>query len=137
MNSLRNGACNVYLLDTCAFYWLCAQPKRLPSNIKRIIDREGDAIHISHVSLLEFGNLWLAGKIVDQRAPRQWLRDQMTIWSFPIIRLDEEDIVRSTELPVHHRDPFDRLLIAQAIIRNFVFLTPDQIIQRYPVSTLW
>ena len=128
---------SVYLLDTCVFYWICSKPAKLPPPIARLLRNEPDQLHVSHVSALEIVNLWLAGKMQDPTKPRQWFREQIANWNVSIIRIDEEDIFRASELPVHHRDPFDRLLIAQAIIRHMTLITPDTIIHRYPVSTLW
>ena len=73
----------------------------------------------------------------DEKKPRQWFREQVEQWNATVVRIDEEDIFRSMELPTHHRDPFDRLLVAQAIVRNMILVTPDEYIHRYPVSTLW
>jgi PIN domain nuclease of toxin-antitoxin system len=131
------GSVNMYLLDTCTFYWLCSKPEKLPRPVARVINSNNESLHVSHVSFIELANIWLAGRMEAPTKPRQWLREQIAEWDVTIIRMDEEDIFRSTELPLYHRDPFDRLLIAQAIIRNYIFLTPDQTIHRYPVSTLW
>ena len=127
----------MYLLDTCTFYWLCAAPDQLPARISRMLEVEYGRLHISMVTQIEVTNLWLSNKMRIGRSPRNWFRDQIHSWNISLLRIDEEDIFRASELPTHHRDPFDRLLIAQAIIRNMTFITPDPIIHKYPVSTLW
>jgi PIN domain nuclease of toxin-antitoxin system len=51
--------------------------------------------------------------------------------------LDEETVLQLPRLPAHHKDPFDRILVCQAIIHGMTILTPDPLIIRYPVRTAW
>jgi PIN domain nuclease of toxin-antitoxin system len=101
------------------------------------MESEWDKLHISLVTHIEVSNLWLTGKMRINYPPRRWFHEQVSEWKVSILRLDEEDIFRASELPNYHRDPFDRLLIAQAQLRNMILITPDENIHRYPVSTLW
>jgi PIN domain nuclease of toxin-antitoxin system len=127
----------VYLLDTCTFCWLCAAPDKLPDHVGERLDAEFGRLSISIVTHIEISNLWLCGKMKMNGSPRSWFTDQIGIWNLNVVRIDAEDIFRASELPTHHRDPFDRLLIAQAITRNLIIITPDPLIHAYPVSTLW
>jgi PIN domain nuclease of toxin-antitoxin system len=62
------------------------------------------------------------------------MRDERGIAALAI---DEESALHATRLPVLHRDPFDRLLVSQAIVHGMTILTPDPIISQYPARTLW
>jgi PIN domain nuclease of toxin-antitoxin system len=61
----------------------------------------------------------------------------MGIWTISSLPISREHMYRSSELPNHHRDPFDRLLIAAALAEGGTILTPDPAIHRYPVSWRW
>ena len=131
------GTLTSYLLDTCTFIWLCSEPARLSAPVVSIL-RSADASPVlSDITILEISLKWSAGKITLPGPPRHWIETQATAWSLPFRPIGREDIYRATELPDHHRDPFDRLLVAAAINANATILTPDEAVQRYPVSWAW
>jgi PIN domain nuclease of toxin-antitoxin system len=127
----------ICILDTCTFIWLCAEPARLSKTVRGAIDDPGTELVLADVSVLEIALKWQAGKITLPEPPRVWVERQTGIWfirSLPILR---EHVYRTCELPEHHRDPFDRLLIAAALTEGATILTPDPAIHRYPVSWRW
>ena len=126
-----------YLLDTCSFIWLCAEPEKLSATASGIIDSEGNDVMLSDVSVLEIALKWSAGKIELPAPPRQWLERQISEWSLSSVRIAREDIYRTSELPDHHRDPFDRLLVAVALGSSSTIITPDKAIHAYPVACAW
>jgi PIN domain nuclease of toxin-antitoxin system len=126
-----------YLLDTCTFIWMCAEPDRLSSVAKSAIDGLNASIVFSDVTALEISLKWSSGKIDLPDPPRHWIESQIAAWSLDFRAISREDIYLSGELPDHHRDPFDRLLIAAAMNSNSTILTPDQAIKAYPVSCRW
>jgi PIN domain nuclease of toxin-antitoxin system len=128
---------SLYLLDTCTFIWLCADPKRLSDVARSAIDSTDSSLLLSDASALEISLKWSAGKIDLPDPPRHWIESQITAWSLDCRAVEREDIYRSAELPHHHRDPFDRLLVAAAINLNATILTPDDAIRAYPVSCRW
>lgn len=127
----------VYLLDTCTFIWLCAEPSKLSPTAREVIDASGNQLVLSDVSALEISMKWGAGKLRLPDPPRHWIEAQVATWSLTTRGIDREDIYRSAELPEYHRDPFDRLLVASAINANASVLTPDSAIREYPVSCRW
>lgn len=131
------GAVNTYLLDTCTFIWLCSAAERLSETAKTAIDDPAAVLVLSDVSALEIALKWKAGKLVLPDPPRRWIEAQTEVWALEALPLDREAVYRSAELPEHHRDPFDRLLVAAAINRNATILTPDEAIGQYPVSCRW
>ncbi len=131
------GTLTTYLLDTCTFIWLCAKSDRLSKSVKSAIDGPQAALLLSDVSVLEITLKWGTGKLELPDPPRHWLETQTTAWSLDLQPLSRDDIYRAGELPDHHRDPFDRLLVATALNLNATILTPDQAIHQYPVSYRW
>jgi PIN domain nuclease of toxin-antitoxin system len=128
---------STYLLDTCTFIWLCAEPERLSDTARTAIDSAGADLLLSDVSTLEITLKWSADKIQLPDPPRNWIEAQVAAWSLDCRAIGRDDIYRSAELPALHRDPFDRLLVATAINLNATILTPDDAIQAYPVSYRW
>jgi PIN domain nuclease of toxin-antitoxin system len=126
-----------YLLDTCTFIWLCAEPERLSEAAKSAIDAPDSSLLLSDVSALEITLKWSAGRIVLPDPPGHWLEAQIAAWALECPSLSRADIYRAGELPGHHRDPFDRLLVATALNLNATILTPDKAIHQYPVSHRW
>jgi len=127
----------ICLLDTCAFVWLCAEPARLSETARGIIDDSGTELALADVSVLELALKWRAGKIALPEPPRVWVERQTAIWAIRALPLLREHMYRTCELPEHHRDPFDRLLIAAALAAGATIVTPDPAIHRYPVSWRW
>ena len=126
-----------YLLDTCTFIWLCAEPERLSETAKRAIRASDASLLLSDVSALEITLKWRAGKITLPDPPGLWVEAQIAAWVLDCRPLSRTDIYRAGELPEHHRDPFDRLLVATALNLNATILTPDKAIHQYPVSYRW
>jgi PIN domain nuclease of toxin-antitoxin system len=125
------------LLDTCTLLWLCGNPKKLSNKVKECIDSEDTEIVVSLVSVWEMGLKTQSGKMKFPKPLRRWIHDQREIWKFDVLSISLEHILTTNELPEHHKDPFDRLLIAQALRNNIPFLTPDKIIAEYPVEVIW
>ena len=126
-----------YLLDTCTFIWLCAEPERLSEVAKRAIHAPDASLLLSDVSAMEIALKWRAGKLALPQPPRLWIETQIATWVLNCLPLSRADIYRASELPEHHKDPFDRLLVATALNSNATVLTPDKAIHQYPVSYLW
>ena len=126
-----------YLLDTCTLIWLCSEPEKLSQGAKTAIDEAGSSLLLSDVTALEITLKWNTRKIVLPDPPRYWLESQIAAWSLDCRALNREDIYRAGELPAHHKDPFDRLLVSVAINGNATILSPDDTFRAYPVSCRW
>lgn len=126
-----------YLLDTCSLIWLCAEPEQLSDVAKDIINTPANKLFISDVSALELTLKWQVGKIELPDPPRLWIENQIETWFLSTLPISREDVYRAGELPDHHRDPFDRLLIATALNSKATILTPDKAIHQYPISYRW
>ena len=125
------------LLDTCTFIWLVSSSERLPSKVARSINAATTSLFLSDISVWEITMKWQLGKLRLPQPPRYWIESQRERWSLSAVPIEREHLYRVSELPMHHRDPFDRLLIAQAIECGLTLVTPDEALHRYPAATLW
>ena len=119
------------LLDTCTFLWLVAQPKRLSRRARAAIDREATRLYLSDVSIFEVCTKWRSGRLELPTTPRRWFGEQTRLWHTERLPLDVEHYLRESELPALHRDPFDRLLVAQAVSGPFTLLSADAAFAAY------
>jgi hypothetical protein len=81
-------------------------------------------------------SLPIRAKLELPTTPRRWFGEQTRLWQTERLSLDTEHYLRESELPGLHRDPFDRLLVAQAIERDLSIATPDPAIRAYPVAVV-
>lgn len=125
------------LLDTCTLLWLVAEPARLSPRARKALDDERNPLVVSDVSALEVTLKWAAKKLELPAPPRTWLDGQLAAWGVRTVALRREHVYRASELAPLHRDPFDRLLVAQALDGGLTIVTPDPAIAAYPVATLW
>jgi PIN domain nuclease of toxin-antitoxin system len=124
------------LLDTHIFIWYVRNAPELPDVIRDAIRDPGNEIFLSVVSLWESIIKFQLGKLPLPEPPQTFLprlRDQHLIHS---LLVDEPSVLQLAELPPLHRDPFDRLLICQAIQHGLFIATVDQAFAAYPVPLL-
>jgi PIN domain nuclease of toxin-antitoxin system len=125
------------LLDTCTLIWLTQEPEQLSENSRTIIEDSDSELMVSHASVWEMLLKIQAGKFSFPIPLRKWLRDQQSVWNFRYLNIGLEHLLRVEEIEHHHSDPFDRLLVTQAIVENVGIVTPDPWIAKYPVQVLW
>jgi PIN domain nuclease of toxin-antitoxin system len=126
-----------YILDTCTFIWLCSAPQSLSPTARECIDDPSSALALSDASVLEITLKWSAGKLSLPAPPRMWVETQAQTWSLALLPISRDDMYRAGELPSHHRDPFDRLLVSATLNHGATIITPDDMIRKYPVPTCW
>jgi PIN domain nuclease of toxin-antitoxin system len=125
------------LLDTCAFLWIASDSPRLSKTAAGIfVDRDNQR-YLSAASTWEIAIKHAAGRLPLPERPDVFIpkiRDRSGIAALDI---DEESALRAGRLPGLHTDPFDRMLVAQAIVHGLTILTPDPQIEQYGVRVLW
>jgi PIN domain nuclease of toxin-antitoxin system len=125
------------LLDTCTFLWIAsADPSLSPTAIQLFKD-PGNTVYLSAVSTWEIAVKHALKKLPLPGAPERFIPAQRKLLHIEPLPLDEESTLHLGRLPKLHKDPFDRMLVCQAIARGLPILTPDPDIQRYPVRTIW
>jgi PIN domain nuclease of toxin-antitoxin system len=125
------------LLDTCTFLWAIGEPDRLPGRVADLILSEAHEVYFSAASAWEVVIKHAIGRLFLPDLPDRFVRDQREAAGFLPLPIDEESALHVSRLPALHRDPFDRLLVSQAIVHGMTILTPDPLIARYPARTSW
>jgi PIN domain nuclease of toxin-antitoxin system len=125
------------LLDTCTFLWLNSGLS-LVSPLARGLcaDRDND-LYLSVVSAWEIALKQVAGRLPLPQPAAQYVPSRREANGIASLDLSEEAVLQLPKLPPLHTDPFDRMLICQAIAHGLAILTPDEWIARYPVRVLW
>ncbi len=125
------------LLDTCTFLWLLTDAKELSVVARDIVKDPECEVFLSVASVWEIATKYQLKKLPLPAPPARYIpkcRERLGIDSLPI---EEAAALAQSQLPPLHRDPFDRILIAQAIVHGLTILTPDEHIRKYPVVTMW
>jgi PIN domain nuclease of toxin-antitoxin system len=121
------------LLDTHTFLWWINDDGRLSQRLREIISDGASEVLFSVVSGWEIAVKARLGRLALPGAIEPYIRDQISRNRFEILPIDLAHVLRVSLLPDHHKDPFDRILVAQAQIENLTILTADPEIARYPV----
>ena len=124
------------LLDTHAFIWFVEGSSELSLVSKNAILDQENVKYVSIVSLWEMSIKVAQGKL-DLKSPFETVFDDIFNNGFRLLDLKFEHILQNINLDWHHRDPFDRLLISQAIVNNMKILTKDKHFPSYPISIIW
>ena len=125
------------LLDTVTFLWIVEGSDRLSMVAREQFAARSNEVLLSPVSAWEIIVKHQLGRLPLPDRPERFLpamREQHGIETLP---LEETATLQLGRLPALHRDPFDRMLICQAIDAGLTILTPDELVRQYPVSTLW
>jgi PIN domain nuclease of toxin-antitoxin system len=127
-----------YLLDTCTYIWIITNDKKLPKEIVEIFEDRNNKIYVSIISQIEISVKHLKAKIPGLSKPIIHYFEKFRIESeIDFLNLKSEDIESLFTLPKIHSDPFDRLIIAQALNHGLTIITPDKKILKYPVKTIF
>jgi PIN domain nuclease of toxin-antitoxin system len=125
------------LVDTHAFLWDLLSDHRSSRLAKQILKSDEHELFFSLVSLWEFSIKIKTGKLNALGSSVAYLRDEMENYSMQLLPIRYQHILQLEALPVLHSDPFDRLLIAQAIAESLPILTHDEKFSLYPVKAIW
>jgi PIN domain nuclease of toxin-antitoxin system len=125
------------LVDTHTFLWALMHDHRLSARSKQILTSDEHELYFSLVSLWEFAIKIKTGKLNALGSSVAYLRAEMENYSMQLLPIRYEHILQLETLPAHHSDPFDRLLIAQAITESLPILTNDEKFALYPAKILW
>ena len=125
------------LLDTCAFLWIIADAPELSEAARACFRDPSNEVFLSAASAWEISVKHALGRLPLPDAPARFVPAQRRAHRIEALPLGEEAALHVSGLPDWHKDPFDRILICQALAGGMTLLTPDPLIQRYPVATLW
>jgi PIN domain nuclease of toxin-antitoxin system len=125
------------LFDTHAFIWWDGDQTKLSAAALAACQSPENSLHLSLASVWELQIKMQLGKLVLRLPLADVLRDQQHENGLVLELVTLEDILALSALPALHRDPFDRLIIAQANRGGFYLVTHDPELARYPVAVLW
>jgi len=124
------------LLDTCTFLWW-AGGGTLSAGATAAVQEPSNDVFLSAVSVWEIVTRHQAGRLPLPEPPDRLIPTERSLRGVTPLPFDEESALQGTRLPPLHRDPFDRMLIAQAIALGLAIVTPDPAITQYPVRVIW
>lgn len=125
------------LLDTCTFLWIIGGAKELSPGAREAFADPGNEAFLSAASAWEIAVKHRLGKLPLPEPAETFVPARRRAHGLEPLAIDEEAALHVGKLPDLHRDPFDRMLVAQALVGGLVVLTPDDAIRAYPVRTLW
>jgi len=125
------------LLDTCTFLWLTMGSNELSSNAVDAFTDPKNEVYLSAVSAWEINVKYRLKKLSLPLSPDQFIPKERKRHLVTSLNLTEQDTLHLYKLPTPHKDPFDRMLICQAIEHSLIILTPDPLITQYPIRYLW
>lgn len=124
------------LLDTHVFLWFITGDSRLPATFRDHIRDSAHEVYLSVASIWEAVVKHGLGKLPLPAPPEDYLPEQRKRHQMASLAIDEESVSRLAALPSLHRDPFDRILVAQALQHDMTLLTVDAAVRAYPVKLL-
>ncbi|HEY1338961.1 MAG TPA: type II toxin-antitoxin system VapC family toxin [Bryobacteraceae bacterium] len=125
-----------YLLDTAPLLWAVLSPEKLSKPARQALETNRNELVVSVVSLWEVVIKAEKGSLPISDPPH-WLERAVGELHGRILPVHAAHIYQLHTLPSLHRDPFDRLLVAQAAVEGWTLITSDSALRAYPVSTLW
>lgn len=125
------------LLDTQCWLWWFSQPEKLNENVIEQIADETNEVWFSVASVWEMGIKVSIGKLPLPQQIDDYVSTRMTKLGARSLEIAASHALRVAALPLHHRDPFDRMLVAQAQIEEMTLVSADSIFNQYEVSLLW
>ena len=123
------------LLDTCTLIWLGNGDTALSLDARQAIE-ECEFVYVSPISLWEVSNKCRKGKLLLKHPPREWFDRILQRYQLAILPLTNEVMFLAGELPEHHKDPADRMIIASAMVNGLVVATSDRNFPLYGIQTI-
>ena len=125
------------LLDTHTFIWFVTDSPKLSVIVKQLIEDENNEKLLSTASVWEMAIKHSSGKLSFGQPFRVFIEQQISLNSIDLLNINFNHIDIVATLPLHHRDPFDRLLIAQAMVEQIPILSADSAFDAYSIQRLW
>jgi PIN domain nuclease of toxin-antitoxin system len=125
------------LLDTHVWLWMVAEGERLSPESATLLQDPGNELFLSAASSFEVAIKWALGKLALPAPPQVYVPGQIARTGVAPLPIEHMHALAVAELPPHHRDPFDRLLIAQAKLEGLTIVTVDRRMSVYDVPILW
>jgi len=125
------------LLDTHTFIWWDSEPERLTQKVLSMLQNPKNVLLVSMASLWEMQIKLQLGRLKLNTPLEELVRGQLEINMIDILDIKLEHILALGQMPSHHKDPFDRLIIAQAGIEEAIVVTKDKMFAEYAIKVVW
>jgi PIN domain nuclease of toxin-antitoxin system len=125
------------LVDTHVFLWALLHDHRLTAKAKQVLSSDEHELVFSLVSLWEIAIKIKLGKLNAIGSSVGYIRDEMEAYGMELLPIRYQHFLQLEALPAHHGDPFDRLIVAQAVAESLPILTHDRKLSRYQVKVIW
>ena len=125
------------LLDTCAFLWLVTDDPQASELAKEIFLKEDNELLLSAVTGFEIAVKYSLGKLRLAEPPKEFITNRINANALTELPVSMTHALVLQNLPLHHKDPFDRLLVAQAMVNQIPLLSADQQLSAYDINRLW
>lgn len=127
-----------YLLDTATFLWFYfGEEKRFSPKTLKILEMTSNQLYFSTVSSWEIAIKYSMGKLVLKEEPKHLIPSALLKLGIRILPISLTHTLLVAQLPFHHKDPFDRLLVSQSQIEKLTLISPDNLLKKYPVRIIW
>ena len=134
---MANEVERAFLLDTCTFVWFLTNSYDLSSEARVAIMNPASQVYLSVVSAWEIGRKWSKGDLTLPGHPATVIPAARRAAGISALELTEEDTLMAEKLPLLHKDPFDRLIVAQALVEGWPVVSHDPVVAQYPVTVIW
>jgi len=125
------------LLDTHTFLWWINNDPLLSDSARIAISSERNECFLSLASCWELAIKASIGKLRLTKPVERFIPEELTANDFQLLSIDFRHIAKVETLPFHHRDPFDRLLVAQVLTEKMTIISADDMLSEYGVKRLW
>ena len=124
------------LLDTHIFLWFISGDSQLSTNVRDALRDPDNEVYLSAISVWEAIVKYQLGKLPLPEHPETYLPKQRDLHQIASLDLNESSVLQLAKLPPLHRDPFDRMLICQALQNGLTIATVDAAVRAYPVNVM-
>ncbi|HLW77757.1 MAG TPA: type II toxin-antitoxin system VapC family toxin [Bryobacteraceae bacterium] len=125
------------LLDTCTFLWYVTASEKLSSAAKEAIENPDNELFLSVASAWEISVKYAKGRLALTESPGTFVPKYRELAHIATLELREDAALLAAVLPHYHNDPFDRILICQAVVHRLAIVSPDPLIAQYRATMLW
>ena len=126
-----------FLIDTHLFFWAVLPPEKLTDRVRNVFTYRGAELLLSMATLWEMAIKAGIGKLQGEAEILDNFENRVTAGGYRILETSIQHTIRSGYLPRYHKDPFDRLLVAQALDLNVPILSRDEVFDLYGVQRVW
>jgi PIN domain nuclease of toxin-antitoxin system len=125
-----------YLIDTHVLLWLSLEPENIPAKALEILT-SGKVVYFSYASVWEMAIKIKSGKLEIGASLKDFVQKAIVRHCLELMPITLQHLYYTDNLENHHRDPFDRLLIAQAAVEQIALISADKIIDSYNIQRIW